>query len=74
MKSQRSTRKASRTYHRGHRVLVVKCPEGWKPRSVSDIPPNVEIHSEDSPHEADGFRDGFNETQLSAPTGWWAIV
>lgn len=56
-----------------HRIILVKRPRGWRPCSTTDVPPNVEIHCEDTLAEAQGFRDGFNKAEMKNPSGWWAI-
>lgn len=54
-------------------VILVERPAGWVPTGVDDIPPNVELHAQDSVELAQQFTEHFNGLQLANPCGWWAV-
>jgi hypothetical protein len=54
-------------------VLIVPTPSDWRPTSPLDLPPEFEIHREDSLLEAAAFAHRFNELEMADALGWWAV-
>jgi hypothetical protein len=56
------------------KVFIIERPDDWTPTGPFDLPPNVELHIADDSVAASRLVDGFNSSEMVAPSGWWAIT
>jgi len=67
------TQDAEQKTHGCVMILIVPRPDGWTPKTPTDLPPEFEQHVEHDAETAAAFVDGFNRAEMVECRGWWAI-